>query len=243
MGIQERKEREKEARREEIINAAEKVFFEKGLVQSTMDEIAETAELSKGTLYLYFKRKEDLYLAIHLRSEVLLYDMFEKAIAEEENPVRQLMRVGEAYYEFFRQHRNYFRTGYVFESPDLQGVFSHDDFEVCVDTGNRIWALLVDIIQRGIDQGMFHKDLVPMEAVVMLWSSNYGMLRVMDRQTGYWNEKMGVNLEGVLRKSNALLMGSMMTKKARKLVPSVLLFEETERQDDVVPADHDAGTH
>ncbi|MDL1893205.1 helix-turn-helix transcriptional regulator, partial [Sphingobacteriales bacterium CHB3] len=52
MGIIERKEREKEQRREEIVTAAEKIFFEKGLAIATMDEIAEAAELSKGTLYL-----------------------------------------------------------------------------------------------------------------------------------------------------------------------------------------------
>jgi TetR/AcrR family transcriptional regulator len=55
MGIVERKEREKEHRKEEILDAAQKVFFERGLVTATMDEIAETAELSKGTLYLYYK--------------------------------------------------------------------------------------------------------------------------------------------------------------------------------------------
>ena len=50
MGITERKEREKEHRKEEIIDAAQKVFFEKGLLSSTMDDIAEAAELSKGCL-------------------------------------------------------------------------------------------------------------------------------------------------------------------------------------------------
>ena len=60
MGTHERKEREKEHRREEILAAAQAVFFEKGLQNSTMDEIAERAELSKGTLYLYYKSKEDL---------------------------------------------------------------------------------------------------------------------------------------------------------------------------------------
>ena len=44
MGITERKEREKEHRKEEIIDAAQKVFFEKGLLLTTMDEIAEIAE-------------------------------------------------------------------------------------------------------------------------------------------------------------------------------------------------------
>ena len=61
MGITERKEREKLQRREDILNAAERVFFSKGHKNSTMDDVAEEAELSKGTLYLYFKSKEGFY--------------------------------------------------------------------------------------------------------------------------------------------------------------------------------------
>ena len=60
MGIAERKEREKEHRRNTILDAAEEVFFSKGINLATMDEVAERAELSKGTLYLYFKNKEEL---------------------------------------------------------------------------------------------------------------------------------------------------------------------------------------
>ena len=59
MGIAERKEREKLQRRKDIIDAAEKVFFYRGFESATMDEIAEKVELSKGTLYLYFKSKEE----------------------------------------------------------------------------------------------------------------------------------------------------------------------------------------
>ena len=77
MGINERKEREKEHRREEIISSAEKVFFEKGLQTATMDEIAERAELGKSTLYLYYKSKEDLYLAVLLRGTEILLQKFE----------------------------------------------------------------------------------------------------------------------------------------------------------------------
>ncbi len=62
MGILERKEKEKQQRRDDILGAAKEVFFSKGLMSATMDEIAEKAELSKGTLYLYFASKEELYL-------------------------------------------------------------------------------------------------------------------------------------------------------------------------------------
>lgn len=67
MGIKERKEREKERRRQQIIVAAKRVFSDKGFNKATMEDIAREAELSPGTLYLYFKNKEELYASLSLR--------------------------------------------------------------------------------------------------------------------------------------------------------------------------------
>lgn len=67
MGIQERKKRERERRRQQIIVAAKRVFSEKGFSKSTMEDIAREAELSPGTLYLYFKNKDELYASLSLR--------------------------------------------------------------------------------------------------------------------------------------------------------------------------------
>ena len=67
MGIQERKEREKERRRQQIMVAAKRVFTKKGFTKSTMEDIASEAELSPGTLYLYFKNKDELYASLSLR--------------------------------------------------------------------------------------------------------------------------------------------------------------------------------
>mgnify|MGYP006293938867 FL=1 len=61
MGIYERKRREREQRRAQILEAAKKVFSSKGFNSATMEEIAGEAELSPGTLYIYFKNKEELH--------------------------------------------------------------------------------------------------------------------------------------------------------------------------------------
>ena len=66
MTIAERKEREKEQRRMQIISAAEKLFFQSGYDQVSMEEIAREAELSKGTIFFYFKNKEALFITIVL---------------------------------------------------------------------------------------------------------------------------------------------------------------------------------
>ena len=64
MGIQERKERERERRRQQIMVAAKRVFTDKGFSKATMEDIAKEAELSPGTLYLYFKNKDDLFFSL-----------------------------------------------------------------------------------------------------------------------------------------------------------------------------------
>ncbi len=67
MGIQERKGRERERRRQQIMVAARRVFSAKGLEKSTMEDIAKEAELSPGTLYLYFRNKDELFASLSLR--------------------------------------------------------------------------------------------------------------------------------------------------------------------------------
>lgn len=58
-----RKEREKERHMTEIIDAAEKLLYEKGFNNVTMDEIADTVEISKGSGNLIFKNKDSLFFA------------------------------------------------------------------------------------------------------------------------------------------------------------------------------------
>ena len=67
MGIKERKAREREMRRQQIMVAAKRVFTQRGYEKSTMEDIAREAELSPGTIYLYFKSKDELYASLCLR--------------------------------------------------------------------------------------------------------------------------------------------------------------------------------
>ena len=67
MGTQERREREKEMRREQITAAAKRVIFVKGLKKTTIKDIAEEAELSPGAIYLYYKNKEELYASLSIK--------------------------------------------------------------------------------------------------------------------------------------------------------------------------------
>ena len=104
MGIQERKIREKEQRRRQIMQAAKLVFSAKGFNRATMEEIAGEAELSPGTLYLYFKNKEELHTSLSIDILKYLTSQIKEYVDEKEmSPEDKLNALRDAFidvYEF-----------------------------------------------------------------------------------------------------------------------------------------------
>ncbi|HWP83400.1 MAG TPA: TetR/AcrR family transcriptional regulator [Bacteroidota bacterium] len=225
MGIQERKEREKEHRREEIITAAQKVFFEKGLQTATVDEIAEVAELSKGTIYLYYKSKEDLYLAVMLRGKDILAEMFESIVAGSEPVLLKLVKLGEAYQEFFKKHTKYFRMFRFFENPQFHTQVTPEMNELCSQSNQRVWKSVIDLLQEGIDRGLIKSELKAPEAAVMLWSSSTSLMYRIDAECDRWKNMMGIDLEDVLLKTRRLMFEAILTQKGLREYQMLLQSE------------------
>jgi AcrR family transcriptional regulator len=104
-----RREREKIAKREAILLAAQDVFAEKGFTAATLDEIAEKAEFSKAALYLYFKNKEDLFFSLietrlgEIRSQIMAIG------ASDNDPIEKLRNVVKIHFAFHERHRNFFQ--------------------------------------------------------------------------------------------------------------------------------------
>jgi len=84
MGVKERKGRERLQRKGQIVDAARQLFLENGFLNVTMNEIAKATELSTGTLYLYFKNKEDIFGALAAIGAVKLDEVIEKALSRKD---------------------------------------------------------------------------------------------------------------------------------------------------------------
>ena len=102
MTVSDRKEREKEMRRKDIIDTAEKLFFEKGYENITMADIAEGTELARSTLYLYFKNKKEMYLAISIRGTQILNDRFKECYEKGETGIEKVKMLMMAFYRFYK---------------------------------------------------------------------------------------------------------------------------------------------
>lgn len=225
MGIHERKEREKEHRREEILNAAQKTFFEKGLQSATMDEIAEAAELSKGTLYLYYSSKEDLYLAVMMRGFDVLRGMMVETISKCSSTIETIWELAKTYLDFSKTHTNYFRMFHFFQNPSLHRQVSDEMMAQCNNRTGQLWNVVVEVFQKGIDEGVLRSDLSPLECAVILWSSSDAILTRIDYEHERWQQQLNLDLTRVFFKSNALLLQSMLTKKAEKQYSAIMESE------------------
>lgn len=184
MGIAERKEREKEQRRAAIVDAAESVFFTKGVEIATMDEVAEKAELSKGTLYLYFKSKTELYMAICERGLCILHENFDAISNLPLSGQEKLRRIGHAYFDFSQQHPEYFKASFHFEMHDMDiETMDSEIAQSCESQGSRLLESTVSVIEEGIRDGSIHPSQDPKELAVMLWSSMRGVIQILNMKS------------------------------------------------------------
>ncbi len=194
MGTAERKEREKIRRQNDILDAAEDVFFEKGLKEATMEEVAEKAEFSKGTLYLYFRNKEALYLGINLRALAALRRKFEQAIKPYDNAGSKLLAIGRAYIEYAAEFPYYFRTMNFVETMhiDIPETIPEDPLmRECHETGMGVLQLIANIVKDGKKQGYFRPELDPMKTAMILWAAGNGVIQLNQNKGAHFCESHG----------------------------------------------------
>lgn len=106
--IAERRTEEKERRRTEIVDAAERLYAEKGWDGVTMDQVAKSARLSRALVYVYFRDRDELMFAIGWRAMQVLRERFEAAAARHAKGFDQLLAIGRAYMAYAYEFPHYF---------------------------------------------------------------------------------------------------------------------------------------
>jgi AcrR family transcriptional regulator len=181
MGIQERKAREKRARQELILNAAQKVFLAKGFEQTTIEDIAEQAELSKGTLYLYFKSKEDLYVAVFLNGLEHTYQQI-SALRDDfrtTDPDVLLKKLLDMYYNFFHQSPEFIYTMSQVYHGKIRGKVAPAIWESTIKTAKACLEVFADIIEQGGRDGIFRK-VDCWKTASAFWAALTGIMMVIE---------------------------------------------------------------
>jgi len=175
-----RREREKEERRQSILRAAREVFLEEGFHRATVDSIAERAEVSKGTVYLYFESKETLLARLLLEGLEALLGYLEEAYAQDRvlDAEERLRRLGWAYLQFFQREPLYFRFLMAVDRGRFRETVSPQTYREVLEASLEGLDWVVRAIEQGIKEGRFD-CCDARQAAATLWATLNGVLELM----------------------------------------------------------------
>lgn len=111
------KKQQQEIRRLEILEAAKEIFSNTGYHAADVNKIAQLAKIAKGTVYLYFPSKKDLFLAVIEAGIDSLTSQMESTIKENTNPLEQIKSAIRTYMLFFKNNQKFYR---LLVNPDLE---------------------------------------------------------------------------------------------------------------------------
>jgi AcrR family transcriptional regulator len=172
MSLAKWKEREREQRQNDIIDAARKLFAAKDFDEVSMNEIAEEVGLGKSTLYLYFKNKESLYFAVVLRGTRIWAEMVKKEVKKGNTGLEKLILYGNANRRFSNEYPDYFRLLYsptsIKKQFDIDKMTSSGEFQEVRELFKEIMFIGIDSIEKGRDEGEIRSDVDPTEAAILL---------------------------------------------------------------------------
>jgi AcrR family transcriptional regulator len=212
MGVTERKEREREQRREDILNAAEKVFFKLGVDRATMDDVAHQAELSKATLYLYFSSKEEIYFAIFLRGQKILAGMIEHATGLAVGTREKLQAYLSSVIAFQKKYPKYFDAFFYFLTRGVQisdlSIYKKEHAESSRILLNN-W---ISLVQTGKEEKLIRENLNGLQSGAILWMQLIGFLKIYPVLKREYKSKFSLSDEEVISNYAELIFSGMMKK-------------------------------
>lgn len=153
-----RREREREQHRQEILDAAEAIFTERGITGVTIEDIAKKAEFAVGSIYNFFSGKDDLIHQVFVRVATIRNAQIEEAVMPLAGcPVEALRALTQTWIGHHRQHGSFLRAAFVFEmakgwkpgtpmfNPELMALFKRYESLGCA------------FFKKGVEAGVFHR--------------------------------------------------------------------------------------
>ena len=176
MGIKERKEREKERRRQQIMVAAKRVFSRQSFNKATMEDIAKEAELSPGTIYLYFKNKEELFASLSLRILHYMNVRLEHVHNEKyQKPEQKIKALKEALYEVYEFDPIVLINMFHLQSSETLKNLSPNLLSDIKDLSRSSFVSMAKIFEEGIKKGDFI-DRHPVALADIVWALFSGVV-------------------------------------------------------------------
>jgi len=160
--ISERQAKEREVRKDQILESALKVFKINGLDGTTMDEIAKHADFGKATLYYYFTSKEEIFIELLDRGWKTIWESIEPVIHEHDKPKDTFINALNIIGELVRNDQALFE--FLFTAPQTMPS--------ALNEGKPIWkgyqTKMYGVFQGLLEEGMIKKEFPDMRTDLLM---------------------------------------------------------------------------
>ncbi len=134
-----------------ILKAAELTFLKNGFNNASVDEIADIADLGKGTIYYYFKSKDEIFLAIIKREADKVYEEIVKRVSKEKSLYEIVKEIISFYLEYFSKNQTFLRLFF----PCIAGLIKIENKELLKEYTKSYWKhlkFIKKIISKKIEE-------------------------------------------------------------------------------------------
>ncbi len=175
MGVKERKALERKMRRNQILDAARALLLSVGINNISIIMISKHAELGVGTIYFYYKNKEEIFAALQEEGLAMLYATILQISKKNIKHKTKLTQIALAYYKFSEDKKDYFDIINYFLSSPI--VFFKPHLKKTIDmSGHKILLVIREIVLDGFSKGVFKEDN-PYNFSIMFWGTIHGLLQ------------------------------------------------------------------
>ena len=175
MGSEQKRERDRQEMRDTIMRAAMRLFLEESFEKTTMRRIAQEIEYTPGTLYWYFKDKDEILFAVHQRGFELLFAAQQPALAIAD-PVDRLRKLAEIYIEFALENPQYYDLMFI-HSATARCIEHMQEWKVGEAAYNALRATVSQVIAAGRFRGTDDPDV----GAFACWAAVHGIASLIIR--------------------------------------------------------------
>lgn len=180
-----RKKEPQNVHRKNISKAAEALFMEKGISNTSMNDIAKAAGYSKATLYVYFKNKEELIAVLVLESMKKLYGYISLALKESTDTKERYMKICYGLVKYQEEYPFYFKMVLETINIDFETTqFLPEEKETFV-IGEQINELLEEFLKAGMKQGEIRSDIQVLPTILSFWGMLSGLIQIATNKETY----------------------------------------------------------
>jgi AcrR family transcriptional regulator len=212
--VRTRRDEEKEMRRQDILDAAERVIAKHGWENSDFGKIAERARLSRSLVYVYFPTRDDLFHAVCSRGLADLQRRFATVMATRTTGLELSMAIGRAYYAFSREQPLYFELIAQYQAKENKPDEQSDNEGEANQRGGDCLGLLVQAIAIGLKDGSIAKTAGdPRPTAVSMWAFTHGLIQIASRKECMLQENFLLNTEQMMEHGFTLMRRTLAAKE------------------------------